>query len=176
VRQQSAYAIELVVLLCRLGGSIGLERHSHSLTLLRPTPDAGASRFGATPIELLSPLVRSLSLYVSSGILPMSPLDAQVFVVSFSGNEQVSRHFPSLPAIRNLRSGGGEGWRSLICCLWYPFDGSTSPIYIDFPLPWCRLDMLLSLLCTCHPSFCHCKNYCVVSLLFWVLVFCCAKD
>jgi hypothetical protein len=25
-------------------------------------------------------------------------------------------------------------------------------------------------------SFCHCKNYCVVPLLFWVLVFCCAKD
>jgi hypothetical protein len=31
----------------------------------------------------------ALSLYVSSGILPMSPLDAQVFVVSFSGNEHV---------------------------------------------------------------------------------------
>jgi hypothetical protein len=26
------------------------------------------------------------------------------------------------------------------------------------------------------PSFCHCKNYCVVPQLFWVLVFCCAKD
>jgi hypothetical protein len=36
----------------------------------------------------------ALSLYVSSGILPMSPLDAQVFVVSFSGNEQVC---PPLP-------------------------------------------------------------------------------
>jgi hypothetical protein len=33
--------------------------------------------------------LRALSLYVSSGILPMSHLDAQVFVVSFSGNEQV---------------------------------------------------------------------------------------
>jgi hypothetical protein len=32
---------------------------------------------------------RALSLYVSSGILPMSPPDAQVFVVSFLGNEQV---------------------------------------------------------------------------------------
>jgi hypothetical protein len=31
----------------------------------------------------------ALSLYVSSGILPMSSLDAQVFVVSFSGDEHV---------------------------------------------------------------------------------------
>jgi hypothetical protein len=30
-----------------------------------------------------------LSLYVSSGILPMLPPDIQVFVVSFSDNEQV---------------------------------------------------------------------------------------
>jgi hypothetical protein len=35
-----------------------------------------------------------LSPYISSGILPMSPSDVQVFVVSFSGNEQVC---PSLP-------------------------------------------------------------------------------
>jgi hypothetical protein len=32
----------------------------------------------------------------------MSPLDVQVFVVSFSGNEHV---FPSLPALQNLGSG-----------------------------------------------------------------------
>jgi hypothetical protein len=64
----------------------GLGRHSYSLVLLGLTPAAGASRFGAAPARLLSPL-RALSLYVSSGILPMSPPDAQVFVVSFSGNE-----------------------------------------------------------------------------------------
>jgi hypothetical protein len=34
------------------------------------------------------------SLYVSSGILPMSPPDAQVFVVSFSGTEQVCSPLP----------------------------------------------------------------------------------
>jgi hypothetical protein len=84
--------------------------------------------------------------------------------------------FPSFPALRNLGSGRGKGWGSLICCLWYPFDGSTSPIYMVFSLPRCRLGMLLPLLCTCYPSFYHCKNYCVVPLLFWVLVFCCAKD
>jgi hypothetical protein len=33
--------------------------------------------------------LRALSLYVSSGILHMSPLNIHVFVVSFSGNEQV---------------------------------------------------------------------------------------
>jgi hypothetical protein len=77
-----------------------------------------------------------------------------------------ARLFPSLPALRNLVSGGGEGWGSLICCLWYPFDGSTSPVYMAFPLPRCQLGMLLPLLYTCHPSFCHCKNYCVVPLLF----------
>jgi hypothetical protein len=53
----------------------------------------------------------------------------------------------------------------------YSFDGSALPIYMDFPLPRCRLGMLLPLLFTCHPSFCHCKNYCVVPLLFWVLIF-----
>jgi hypothetical protein len=33
--------------------------------------------------------LHALSLYVSSGILPMSPPHAQVFIVSFSGNEHV---------------------------------------------------------------------------------------
>jgi hypothetical protein len=47
--------------------------------------------------------------------------------------------FPSLPALRNLGSRGGEGWGSLICCLWYPFDGSASPVYMAFSLPRCRL-------------------------------------
>jgi hypothetical protein len=57
-------------------------------------------------LELLQPgfflRLYGLSLYVSSGILPMSPLDVQVFVVPFSSNEQV---FRSLPALRNLGSG-----------------------------------------------------------------------
>jgi hypothetical protein len=102
--------------------------------------------------------LHALSLYVSSGILPMSPPDAQIFVVSFSGNKQVCRLFPSLPALQNLGSWGGEGWGSLLCYPWYPFDGSTLPVYMAFPLPFCRLSILLPLLCTCLPSFCHCKN------------------
>jgi hypothetical protein len=47
--------------------------------------------------------------------------------------------FPSLPCLQNLGSGGGEGWGSLICCIWYTFDGSSLPVYMAFPLPWCRL-------------------------------------
>jgi hypothetical protein len=106
--------------------------------------------------------LHALSLYVSSGILHMSPPDVQVFVVSFSGNEQVCLSLPFL-LYETLEMGKGEGWGSLICCLWYPFDGSTSLVYMSFPLPRCRLGMLLPLLCTCHPSFYHCKNYCFCS-------------
>jgi hypothetical protein len=52
-----------------------LGRHSHSLALLGPTPGAGVSQFGAAPAGILSPLACFLSLYVSSGILPISPPD-----------------------------------------------------------------------------------------------------
>jgi hypothetical protein len=48
---------------------------------------------------------------------------------------------------------------SLIFYLWYPFDDSASPVYMVFPLPRCRLDMLLPLLCTCHTYVYHCKKY-----------------
>jgi hypothetical protein len=54
--------------------------------------------------------------------------------------------------------------RLLALDILYPFDGSASPVYMAFSLPRCRLDMFLPLLCTCHPSFCHCKNYCAVVL------------
>jgi hypothetical protein len=118
----------------------------------------------------------ALSLYVSSDILPMLPPDAQVSVMSFSSNKQVCPplSFPSCST--KPWKWGRRGMRSLICWLWYPFDGSVLPVYMAFLLPWCRLGILLPLLCTCHTSFCHCKNYCVVPLLFYVLVFCCAKD
>jgi hypothetical protein len=120
--------------------------------------------------------LRALSLYVSSGILPISPLDVQVFIVSFSGNEHVCLHLPFLSCTTKPWKWLRRGMGSLICCLRYPFVGSASPIYMSFPLPRCWLCMLLPLLCTCHPCFFHCKNYCVVPLLFWVLVFYCAKN
>jgi hypothetical protein len=70
------------VVLCRFGGSRA-GRHSHSLALFGLTPGAVASQFGAAQVGLLSPLACSLP------ILSMSPLDIKVFIVSFSGKEQV---------------------------------------------------------------------------------------
>jgi hypothetical protein len=84
--QQSAYATELVVVLCRFGGS----RAEKTLAFSRPSrPDAwcgcllvwSCSGWTSSSACVLSP-------YISSGILPMSPPNAQVFVVS-SGNEHV---------------------------------------------------------------------------------------
>jgi hypothetical protein len=63
VRQYSAYATELVVV-CVASVGPGLGRHSHFLALLGPTPGAGASRFGAAPARLLSPLACSLPICI----------------------------------------------------------------------------------------------------------------
>jgi hypothetical protein len=49
---------------CVALAGLGLGRHSHSLTLFGLTPGVGASRFGATPTGLLSPLVCSLHVYL----------------------------------------------------------------------------------------------------------------
>jgi hypothetical protein len=160
---------------CRLGRS----RAEKSLTFSRPSRiDAwcgclsvwscsGSASFSAC---VLSPYMY-LAVYYLCRI--------QMLRSSSCPSQATNRYsclFPSLPALRNLGGGGGEGCGSLICCLWCPFDGLASPVYMTFPLPRCRLNMLLPLLRTCHPSFCHCKNYSVVPLLFWVLVFCCAND
>jgi hypothetical protein len=51
------------VVLCRLVGP-GLGRHSHSLALPGLAPGAGASRFRATPTELLSLLACSLPICI----------------------------------------------------------------------------------------------------------------
>ena len=144
--------MELVVVLCRFGGF----RVGKTLAFSRPSrTDAWCgclSVWSCSGWASFSACV--LSPYISSGILPMSPPDAQVFVVSFSGNKQVCPPlpFPSFSALRNL--GSGEA-RDVVPDLlpMYPFDGSALPIYMDFPLPRCRLGMLLPLLCTCHPSF-----------------------
>jgi hypothetical protein len=79
-----------------------------------------------------------------------------------------ARLFPSLPALRNLGSGGGEGWGFLICCLWYPFDGSASPVYMVFSLTTVSTRYSYTTFMYLSPIFCHCKNYCVVPLLLKV--------
>jgi hypothetical protein len=50
-----------------------------------------------------------LSPYISSGILPMSAPDAQVFVVSFSGNEHVCLPLPFPSCSTKPWKWGGEG-------------------------------------------------------------------
>jgi hypothetical protein len=120
--------------------------------------------------------LRALSLYVSSGILPMPPPYAQVFVVPFSGNEQV---YPPLPfpfcstkpwkwgrrgmGVPNLLHIVPVRWLGIVCLHGLSLTtmstryASTTSMYLS--------SILLSL-----------QNYCDVPLLFWVLVFCCAKD
>jgi hypothetical protein len=93
--QQSAYATELVVVLCRFGGS----RAGKTLAFPRPSrTDAWCgclSVWSCSGWASFSSCV--LSPYISSSILPMSSSDTQVFIVSFSGNEHVfpRLYFPS---------------------------------------------------------------------------------
>jgi hypothetical protein len=98
---------------CVASTGLGLGRHSHSLSLLGQMPCAGASRFGAATAGLFLRLY-ALSLYVSSSILPMSPPDARVLAVSFSGNEQVCPPLPfpsySTKPWKWGRRGMGDPW------------------------------------------------------------------
>jgi hypothetical protein len=98
---------------------LGLGRHSHSLALLGLTPSAGASRFGVAPSELLSPLVCSLPIYLAVYYLCRLRMPRSSSCPSPATNIYV-RLFPSPNALRNLGSGGDEGWGPLICYLWYP--------------------------------------------------------
>jgi hypothetical protein len=138
-----------------------LVRQSHSLALLGLTPGAGASRFGAAPAGLLSSLVCSLPISIKQ-------YTAYVAYRCLGLRRVLLRQRTGMPAsslpflLYKTLEVGRRGMGSLIYCLWYLFDGSASPVYMAFLLPRCRLDMLLPLLCTCHPSFCHCKKYCVV--------------
>jgi hypothetical protein len=166
----SRHMLELVVVLSHLGGS----RAGKALTFTRPSrTDAwcgcllvwSCSGWASFSTYVLSPYMYLAVYYLCYLQMP------RYSSCPSTTTNKYAYLFPSLPALRNLGSGGGEGWGSLICCLWYTFDGSASPVYMAFPLPHCRLGILLPLLCTCHPSFCHCKNYCVFPLLFWVLVF-----
>jgi hypothetical protein len=85
--QRSAYATELVVVLCRFGES----KAGKTLAFSRPSRiDVwcvclsvwSCSGWGSSSACVLSP-------YISSGILSMSTPDVQVFVVSFFDNEHV---------------------------------------------------------------------------------------
>jgi hypothetical protein len=64
-----------------------LGRHSHSHALLRLTPGADASRFGAAPVGLFSPLACSLPIYLAAYYL--CRLHMPRSSSSFFGNEQI---------------------------------------------------------------------------------------
>jgi hypothetical protein len=90
--------------------SAGLElgRQSHSLALLGLTPGASASWFGDAPAGLLSPLACSLPIYLAVYCLCRLQMPRSSSCPSPATNMYVCL-FPSPPALRNLRSGGGEG-------------------------------------------------------------------
>jgi hypothetical protein len=102
-----------VVLCCFVGPGLG--KHSHSLALLGLAPGASASRFGAALAGLLSPLACSLPVYLAVYYLYRLQMPKSSSCPSPAMNRYV-HFFPSPPALRNLGSGEGEGWGSLIYC------------------------------------------------------------
>jgi hypothetical protein len=126
-------------------------------------PGAGASGLELIRLGFFLRL-HALPLYVSSGILSISPLDAYVFIVSFSVNKQVC---PPLPfpfystkpykwrrrwmVVPDLLSMVPVRWLGIACLH-------------DLSLTTVSTRILLPLLYTYHPSLCHFKNYYVVPL------------
>jgi hypothetical protein len=110
--QQSIYPMELVVMLCRFGGS----RAGNTLAFSRPSRiDAWCgclSVWSCSGWASFSACV--LSPYISSGILTMSSPDAQVFVVSFSGNEHACLPLPFPSCSTKPWKWGRRGMGSLI--------------------------------------------------------------
>jgi hypothetical protein len=104
---------------CVASAGPGLERHSHSLAFLGLTPGVGASRFGAAPARLLSPVACSLLIYLAVYYLCRLHMPRSSLCPSPTTNRYVSL-FPFPRALRNLGSRGDGGWGYLICCLWYP--------------------------------------------------------
>jgi hypothetical protein len=159
--------------LCRLGGS----RAGKALAFSRPSrTDAwcgcllvwSCSGWASFSACVLSPYIYLAVYYLCRLQMPRSSSCPS------AATNKYAHLFPSLPALRNLESGGDkDGVPDLLPMV--PVRWLDISFLHAFPLPRHRLGMLLPLLCTCHPSSCHCKNYCVVPLIF-VLVFCCAKD
>jgi hypothetical protein len=142
--------MKFLVVSCRLGGS----RAGKALTFSRPSrPDAwcgclsiwSCSSWASFSACVLSPFMYLAVYYLYHLQMPRSSLCPS------SPTNRYARLFPSCST--KPWKCEGEGWESLICCLWYPFDGSATPVYMVFSLPRYRLGVLLPLLCTCHPSF-----------------------
>jgi hypothetical protein len=106
------------VILCRLGGS----RAGKTLAFSRPSrTDAwcGCLSVWSCSGWVLSQLACSLPIYLAVYYLCRLQMPMSLSCPSSATNMYVCL-FPSPPALRNLRSGGVEGWGSLFCCLWYP--------------------------------------------------------
>jgi hypothetical protein len=98
--------MELVLLLCRFDGS----RAGKTLAFSRPSQidaGAGASRFGAAPVGLLSSLMCYIPIYLAVYYLCRLQMTRSSSCPSLTMNRYV-RLFPSPPALRNLESEGGE--------------------------------------------------------------------
>jgi hypothetical protein len=89
---------------CVASAGPGLGRHSHSLALPGLTPSAGASRFGAAPTGLLSPLACSLPVYLAVYYLCRLQMPRSSSCPSPATNMYV-RLFSSSPALETLEVG-----------------------------------------------------------------------
>jgi hypothetical protein len=103
------------VICYRVGGgvvSLQWSRVGKTLAFSRPSridAGAGASRFGAAPARLLSPLACSLPIYLAVYYLCRLQMPMSSSCPSLTTSRYV-RLFPPPPALRNLGSGGGERW------------------------------------------------------------------
>jgi hypothetical protein len=121
VRQHSTYAMELVVVLCRLGGSrarktLAFSRSSWTDTwcwCLSVRSYSGWASFSAC---MLSHYMYLAIYYLCRLQMPRSSSCPS------PATNRYARLFPSLPALRNLGSGGDEGWGpdllSIVPVLW----------------------------------------------------------
>jgi hypothetical protein len=130
------------VVLCRLGGS----RAGKALAFSRPSrTDAWCgclSVWSCSGWASFSACVLSSYMYLAIYYLCRLQMSRFSSYPSPAMN-MYARLFPFLPALRKHDNGGGKGWVSLICCLWYSFDDLASAVYMAFSLPRCRLGMLL---------------------------------
>jgi hypothetical protein len=107
--QQSTYVIELVVVVCRFGGSrvgktLAFSRPSRTDTWCGCLSVWSCSGWAYFPACVLSPYMYLAVYYLCRLQIPRSsPCPSPA-------TNMYARFFPSTPALRNLRNGGDERW------------------------------------------------------------------